>query len=235
MIAPRAAVVLSLLSLVAAQSPATINTPTSIVECEPTALTFAGSSPPFIISTLTFDPSRATQSTVLPGGQVSAAALETLPTQDASGTYTWTADIAADATGQINYAQQVTIQEGSTSCLSSSAASGASTSAAATSGASTTPDAVTTTSAAANTTSAAGNSTANATVISTTSSSSSSSSTTAVTSTTITSRASSQSSSTATGTTSAPTSTTSTGAASVLTAQGSLLALAAGVVLAIAA
>ncbi|KAI5476627.1 hypothetical protein MNV49_007464 [Pseudohyphozyma bogoriensis] len=111
-----AASVVSTLALVGsalAQAALTVNTPTALVECEPTALTFSGG-------------------TVLPGGQTTAAALVTLPTQAAAGTYTWTVNIASgtavtiavkDATGTINYTSQLTIQAGSSSCLSSSAGS----------------------------------------------------------------------------------------------------------------
>ncbi|KAI5479496.1 hypothetical protein MNV49_003438 [Pseudohyphozyma bogoriensis] len=82
----------------------------------------------------------------IPGGQPSAAALESFPeTSDTS--VTWTVDIAAgtsislslkDSTGTIVYSDQVTIQAGTTtSCVgASSAASGSSTSAAAAGGSS---------------------------------------------------------------------------------------------------
>ncbi|KAF8573942.1 hypothetical protein K439DRAFT_1198637 [Ramaria rubella] len=103
-----------------------INTPSSIVECEPTQITFSGGTPPYFIS-------------ILPGGQISAQAIENLPNQNGGTSTTWIANIAAgtpitfgikDSTGATNFAAMVTIQPGSTSCLNStgSASSGASTS-----------------------------------------------------------------------------------------------------------
>lgn len=80
----------------------------------------------------------ARSSAVIPGGQPSAAALETFPTQDAPGSYTWIVNIAAvsslplrtgvgtevvvqgnevtiritDAAGLINYSSPLVIQPG---------------------------------------------------------------------------------------------------------------------------
>jgi len=105
---------LSAASLALAQGTLIINTPVSIVQCQPVLLTYGGGTAPYFIS-------------VLPGGQPAATPLEQLPQQ--SGTsYTWTADIAAgtnislsirDSTGAINYGSPVVIQSSSdSSCLS---------------------------------------------------------------------------------------------------------------------
>lgn len=113
-----------------------IQSPASLVECQPALLSFSGGSAPYYIS-------------VLPGGQSTAAALEQFP-QQSGNTYTWTVDLASgqdvtfsirDSTGLVNYSAQLPIQSGSdTSCLngggssssggSSSASSGGSSSAA---------------------------------------------------------------------------------------------------------
>ncbi|GAA5834079.1 hypothetical protein JCM3766R1_004452 [Sporobolomyces carnicolor] len=114
-------------SLVSGQQ---INTPTTgLFTCEPYLISFSGGSAPYTI--------RANQ-----GGSVSQV-LETIAT-DVSGTsYTWNVNLAAgqsvtlaltDATGATVYADQVTVQAGSsTSCVgqsaSSSAAAGSSTAA----------------------------------------------------------------------------------------------------------
>merc|ERR1712087_864188 len=120
-------VVLSAASLVAVAQALTVNTPASAVQCQPVALSWGDGSAPFYVS-------------IIPGGQPSAAALENIPTQ--SGTsYTWMVDIDAgtsitvkvvDSTGAVNYSDQVTIQQGTTTdCSASSASSGDSTPAAA--------------------------------------------------------------------------------------------------------
>ncbi|KAK4704273.1 hypothetical protein P7C70_g1932, partial [Phenoliferia sp. Uapishka_3] len=110
----------ALLLIVEAVLGLTINTPSSVVECQPTALTFSGGTAPYYI-------------TALPGGEVSGTVLKTFPTQTAEGSYTWTVDIAAgttvtlslkDATGTIAYSGEFTIEEGtSDSCLTTSSAS----------------------------------------------------------------------------------------------------------------
>ncbi|SCV74244.1 BQ2448_6676 [Microbotryum intermedium] len=104
-------------------NPLTINTPTSLIECQPYAVTWSGGVSPYFIS-------------VLPGGQLSAPALATLGDQPTTATsYTWTVNIAAgtsitlkvlDSAGNPAYAAMVTIQPGSsTSCLSASTTTGA--------------------------------------------------------------------------------------------------------------
>ncbi|KAL8277425.1 hypothetical protein RQP46_010147 [Phenoliferia psychrophenolica] len=85
------------------------NTPPSLAECQPAQLTFTGDTPPFFIS-------------IIPGGNTAGAALETLPTQTAAGSATWLGTSVSlqikDGSGQLNFAQAVTIQPGtSTSCL----------------------------------------------------------------------------------------------------------------------
>ncbi|CAD6574982.1 MAG: hypothetical protein CYPHOPRED_005553 [Cyphobasidiales sp. Tagirdzhanova-0007] len=100
-----------------------INTPPSLVECQPAAITFSGGQAPYIIS-------------VLPAGQVAAVPLEFLPSQPSAGTYTWQVNLAAglnislsirDGTGALNYAAPLVIQPGtSSSCLNTTAGAAAS-------------------------------------------------------------------------------------------------------------
>lgn len=96
-----------------------INTPTSVVQCQPILLTWSGGQPPYFLS-------------ALPGGQASAPALKSWDsTSDTS--VTWTVDLQAgtsltmsikDSTGAIAYSDAVTIQSSSqTDCLSSSGGS----------------------------------------------------------------------------------------------------------------
>ncbi|WWD04970.1 hypothetical protein V865_003041 [Kwoniella europaea PYCC6329] len=100
----------------------TVNTPASLVQCQPAAISWTGGTGPYIIS-------------VIPGGQPSAAALETINDNESGNSLTWTVDIAAnteitikltDSTGAIQYSSPVTIQSGSDSCLNGSSASGSS-------------------------------------------------------------------------------------------------------------
>ncbi|KAJ7781133.1 hypothetical protein B0H16DRAFT_608294 [Mycena metata] len=126
----------------------TVNTPSesSLVVCEPIALTWTDGTAPYYVS-------------IIPGGDTSASALETFAsTSDTS--LTWTVDIAAgtsiavqlkDSTGTIAYSDAVTIQSGSdTSCVgtdsSSATDSTASTVAVDTSGSAAATSAVATTS-----------------------------------------------------------------------------------------
>merc|ERR1712144_35813 len=107
-------------ALVAAVKAVTVNTPPSLVQCQPAQLTWGQGTAPFYVS-------------IIPGGQPSAAALESFATQTGMS-YTWMVDIAAgtsvtvkvvDSTGDTNYSDQVTIQAGSeTTCTSSSSSSG---------------------------------------------------------------------------------------------------------------
>lgn len=112
----------------------TINTPSNVVECEPTQLTWSGGQAPYYLS-------------LVPGGQSSATPLEQLPTQNGNS-YTWTVDLQAgvsfnvalkDSTGATAYSDIVTVQSGgSTSCANSSVQGGSATSAGASAGASAT-------------------------------------------------------------------------------------------------
>merc|ERR1711939_1117871 len=116
--------VASAISAVLAQNPI-IQSPAALVQCQPVLISFSGGTAPYCIS-------------VLPGGQSSAAALETFPTQSGS-TYTWTVDLAAgqdvtfrisDSTGAVNYSSQVPIQSSSDSpCLNGGSSSAGSSSA----------------------------------------------------------------------------------------------------------
>lgn len=104
-----------------------INTPTGVVQCQVSLISWGGSTGPYFVS-------------VLPGNQPSAAPLEVLLSSTSATTYSWTVDLAAgtlitlsvkDGTGAINYSSAVTIGAGSASCLNkSSGAAGASSSAA---------------------------------------------------------------------------------------------------------
>lgn len=107
-------------SLAFAQSTLTVNTPTSLVQCQPAALSWTGGQAPYFVS-------------IIPGGQPSATPLESFP-QTSETTLTWTVDIPSgtsitvqirDASGTLNYAQAVTVQAGtSTNCANSAASSG---------------------------------------------------------------------------------------------------------------
>jgi len=110
-------------ALVSAQTGLTINTPSSVVECQPAALAWTGGTAPYFLS-------------VIPGSQPGAAALETFPDQTGTS-FTWSAvDIASgtsitiqlrDSTGTLAYTDAVTIQAGSTtSCVGKGGSSGSS-------------------------------------------------------------------------------------------------------------
>ncbi|KAK8861689.1 hypothetical protein IAR55_002512 [Kwoniella newhampshirensis] len=167
-----------------------INTPASLVECQPASLTFSGGTPPYIIA-------------ALPGGQVSAPAIETLSDSLSSSPYTWNVNLPAgtnitlritDSTGAIGYSSPLAVQAGSSqACLNQTAA---------TSGL--TPGAVTTTrvSASASATSGGASSAASSAAASSAPASSAAASS-AASSAAATSRASSAASSAAGGATSA--------------------------------
>nr|XP_019013569.1 uncharacterized protein I206_01639 [Kwoniella pini CBS 10737]OCF52350.1 hypothetical protein I206_01639 [Kwoniella pini CBS 10737] len=116
----------ALSAFVAAVNALTINTPASLIECQPASITFSGgSAAPYYLA-------------ILPGGEASAAALENLPNAETSPV-TWTVDIASgtnitiritDGSGNIAYSSPVVIQAGSsTSCLGTNSGSSASASA----------------------------------------------------------------------------------------------------------
>ncbi|KAF8962759.1 hypothetical protein BDZ97DRAFT_1092564 [Flammula alnicola] len=116
------AAVAALVSVVPRIVSLTINTPSSVVQCEPQLLSWAEGTGPYYLS-------------IIPGGQAGAAPIKTFDTQ--SGTsMTWRAvDIPAgtsitcvlkDSTGNTAYTDKVNVQQGSdSSCLNggSSAAS----------------------------------------------------------------------------------------------------------------
>ncbi|WVQ77352.1 hypothetical protein IAR50_007036 [Cryptococcus sp. DSM 104548] len=103
-----------------------INTPASLVQCQPVQLTWTDGTGPFIIA-------------AIPGGQVSAAAIETIADSQASSPLTWTVNLAAatnltikitDSTGTIGYSSPVVVQAGSSdSCLNATASTSGLTSA----------------------------------------------------------------------------------------------------------
>ncbi|KAK7454660.1 hypothetical protein VKT23_011413 [Stygiomarasmius scandens] len=104
----------------------TINTPSGVVQCQPSLLSWSDGTAPYFLS-------------ILPGGQVSATALKSFDSTNATS-ITWTVDIAAgtsitlqirDSTGTVAYSDVVTIQSSSDdSCVSSSTAASGSTGAA---------------------------------------------------------------------------------------------------------
>lgn len=96
----------------------TINTPASIVECQPAAVTFGDGTAPYIVA-------------AIPGGQVSAPAIETLSDSLTTSPYTWTVNLAAgtnitlkitDSTGTVAYSSPIVVQAGSSqACLNTTA------------------------------------------------------------------------------------------------------------------
>ncbi|KAF9476681.1 hypothetical protein BDN70DRAFT_811864 [Pholiota conissans] len=88
----------------------TINTPTSVVQCQPQLLSWSGGAPPYYLS-------------IIPGGQASAAPLKSFDTQTGSS-LTWIVDLPSgtsitcalkDSTGATAYTDMVTIQPGTDS------------------------------------------------------------------------------------------------------------------------
>ncbi|ETW83071.1 hypothetical protein HETIRDRAFT_450757 [Heterobasidion irregulare TC 32-1] len=142
------AIVASLVAIVPAVLGLTVDTPASVVQCQPIQFTWHDGTPPYYLS-------------LIPANQPSAAAIKSFPTQTGT-TYTWKADLEAntnfnialkDTTGNQVYSALVTIQsssdntclnttvdEGSASSSSGSSAA-ASGSAAASSGSATTASA----------------------------------------------------------------------------------------------
>ncbi|PWZ01014.1 hypothetical protein BCV70DRAFT_87933 [Testicularia cyperi] len=96
-----------------------INTPASITQCAPAALAWSGATGTVRLN-------------ILPGGESSAAPLQSLPNQSgASGSYVWTVNVASgtsitiailDDSGTPNYSSQLTVLSSSdTSCLGQAA------------------------------------------------------------------------------------------------------------------
>ncbi|WVR07122.1 hypothetical protein IAU60_004163 [Kwoniella sp. DSM 27419] len=100
----------------------TIQTPASLIQCQPALLAWGGGAAPYYVA-------------VIPGSQASAAAIKDFGEQTGTS-MTWTVDIPAgtsitlkvtDSSGAVNYNQAVTIQPGSSnSCLTAGAANVAS-------------------------------------------------------------------------------------------------------------
>ncbi|SCV74753.1 BQ2448_7782 [Microbotryum intermedium] len=118
----KAIVALALAAVVSAQS--TISTPTSLIQCQPIALSWtAGSGAPYYVS-------------AIPGGDASGTALEQIGGGALNATtFTWTVNIAAgtsvtlkviDKSGNPNYSQKVTVQAGSNTCTLVNSSSGGS-------------------------------------------------------------------------------------------------------------
>ncbi|RSH87460.1 hypothetical protein EHS25_003370 [Saitozyma podzolica] len=90
-----------------------IFTPASLVQCQPVLVSWQGGTSPYFVS-------------IIPGGQTTAAAIKNFG-QTSATSLTWTVDIPAgqsitfkivDSTGNINYGSPLTIQSGSSGCLS---------------------------------------------------------------------------------------------------------------------
>jgi len=106
----------TLVSLLPAVLGLTINTPSSVVQCQPVLLSWAAGTPPYYLS-------------LIPAGQVSAPALLTFPTQNGTS-LTWIVNEASgttfnvavkDSTGTVAYTDIVTVQPGTdSSCLGGS-------------------------------------------------------------------------------------------------------------------
>ncbi|ORY76281.1 hypothetical protein BCR35DRAFT_305945 [Leucosporidium creatinivorum] len=107
-------VALSALVSQAYAAAASVNTPTSLIQCQPYQLTWTeGEGGPYFLS-------------VLPGGQASGTPIEQLGTfQEGTNSFTWTVNVPSgtsvtiqivDKSGQPNYADQVTVLAGSDSC-----------------------------------------------------------------------------------------------------------------------
>ncbi|BGP39415.1 hypothetical protein JCM10449v2_003357 [Rhodotorula kratochvilovae] len=96
-----------------------ITSPPSLLQCLPASITVEGGQAPYTVS-------------VLPGGQVAAAPLETLPPVTAPGTVTWLVDLPAgtevtfavrDAAGVLGYSAPITILPGTDdSCIGANSA-----------------------------------------------------------------------------------------------------------------
>jgi hypothetical protein len=94
----------------------TVNTPTNVVECEPTQFQWSGGVAPYFL-------------TLIPGGQPTASPIKQFAEQTGDS-YTWTVDLGSgtsftialkDSTGTTAYSDIVTIMAGSsTSCLNNS-------------------------------------------------------------------------------------------------------------------
>lgn len=96
--------------------------PPSIQQCQPASFSWQGGTAPYILS-------------AIPQGQTSAAALVTIAEGVTGTSYTWIVNLPqgtainfkiTDATGAINYSSGLTVQAGSSGCLSGASASGSS-------------------------------------------------------------------------------------------------------------
>ncbi|GMK57010.1 hypothetical protein CspeluHIS016_0308500 [Cutaneotrichosporon spelunceum] len=107
---------IALLALSGIANALTMNTPPSLVQCQPIKLTWEAGVPPFYLA-------------VVPGGQTSAAPLVNFPTTDAMS-QTWMVSLAAgtsvtimvtDGTGEMSVTSPVTVMAGSnTDCMNAS-------------------------------------------------------------------------------------------------------------------
>lgn len=105
--------VIALASIVPAVMSLTMNTPSSVVQCQPQLLTWTDGASPYYLS-------------VIPGGQPAATPIKSFDTQTGNS-LTWTVDIPGgtsvtfslkDSTGAVAYTDMVTVQRGSdSSCL----------------------------------------------------------------------------------------------------------------------
>ncbi|TYJ57214.1 hypothetical protein B9479_002129 [Cryptococcus floricola] len=149
----------------------TINSPASLIECQPTSLSWSDGTSPYYLA-------------IIHGGEVSSSAYESFDAVDSSP-YTWTVNLASgtnitvrvtDSDGTIAYSSPVVIQSGSSSSCLTSSISGVSTSSSGTSdGSSSTAAASTTGSGSSSTAASSGSSTSAGSSGSSTSASASSS------------------------------------------------------------
>ncbi|PFH53047.1 hypothetical protein AMATHDRAFT_45685 [Amanita thiersii Skay4041] len=107
------AIVVTLASLVPGIVSLTVNTPTSVVQCQPIRISWENGTPPFYLS-------------ILPGGTLGAPAIKSFDPLDGNS-ITWMVDLQAntaitmalkDSTGEEVYSAQVMVQAGNdASCL----------------------------------------------------------------------------------------------------------------------
>ncbi|ODO03326.1 hypothetical protein L198_02171 [Cryptococcus wingfieldii CBS 7118] len=148
----------------------TINSPASLIECQPTSLSWSDGTSPYYLA-------------IIHGGEVSSSAYESFDAVDSSP-YTWTVNLASgtnvtirvtDSDGTIAYSSPVVIQSGSSSSCLTSSISGVSTSSSGTSDGSSSTAAASTTGSGSSSTAASSGSTSAGSSDSSTSASASSS------------------------------------------------------------
>ncbi|TFK47857.1 hypothetical protein OE88DRAFT_1738371 [Heliocybe sulcata] len=112
----------ALVALVPAVLGLTVNTPTGVVSCQPIQFTWADGAPPYFLS-------------LIPGGQPSAAAIQSFPTQQGTS-FSWSqvtlpantqfTVALKDSSGTQAFSDIVTVQDGGDTSPATSASSGSS-------------------------------------------------------------------------------------------------------------